>query len=270
VPFCQASVLAIRQGLKLQSRRVAKRVRVRIRRMLTSDLPGIGLPIRIAKPGLYKATVGNGGAVVAMTSTGPLGLRPGEFDFVCPWIPDGVTHLADHGDGKKTWTVVPPPGTQIRVLEKWRTYERESDGVDGFLFEADGAFVRIENTAAAADLWVDAHKNGIHRDKWRSPWFMPRWAARTQLTILGARLERLHEITDEDARIEGVVAGRIPADEDGPERIGYVFGRDDGRCTLYPTVGEAFVAGWDALNGKRAPWASNPWVWAYTFSKKGS
>jgi hypothetical protein len=26
----------------------------------------------------------------------------------------------------------------------------------------------------------------------------------------------------------------------------------------------AFQFGWDSINGKRAPWSSNPWVWVIT------
>ncbi len=266
VPFSQGSVLAIRAGVKTQSRRVATRIRVRIRRMLTSDLPGIGLPVRVAKPGLYKARIGDHGAVVAQTSTGPLGLRPGEFDFVCPWIRDGVTHLAD-GEGDKRWTVVPPdpePVARVRVLEKWRTYERPADIVDGILFQADGVFVPIENTPAAAERWVDVHKNGIHRDKWRSPWFMPRWAARTQLNVTHARLVRLQDLSEHDAVAEGVEPYTPPHGHTSPEQR--VPGPGFDCCRLGDQPHRLpFADLWDELNGKRAPWASNPWVWAYTF-----
>lgn len=81
------------------------------------------------------------------------------------------------------------------------------------------------------------------------------------------RVERLQDISDEDVRAEAVVAGLIPADEYGPMRVGYVLGQDDGKCVLYPTERRAFEIGWDRINDKRAPWSSNPWVWAYTFKK---
>ena len=95
----------------------------------------------------------------------------------------------------------------------------------------------------------------------------PRGLSRITLEVTGVRVERLQDITEEDALAEGVVAGRIPSDEYGPERIGYVFGDDDGRCVLYPGEREAFAAGWDTINGQRAPWTSNPWVWAITFRR---
>lgn len=40
--------------------------------------------------------------------------------------------------------------------------------------------------------------------KWRSPLFMPEWAARDFIKILDAQTQRLQEIIEEDARLEGV------------------------------------------------------------------
>jgi uncharacterized protein YhfF len=57
------------------------------------------------------------------------------------------------------------------------------------------------------------------------------------------RVERLQEITEEDARAEG--CGDPP------------FG----------TRRETFAILWDAINGKRAPWESNPWVWRVEFRR---
>ena len=56
------------------------------------------------------------------------------------------------------------------------------------------------------------------------------------------RVERLHDITEEDARAEGV--SYAP-------------------CTPFGggMYGGAFAELWESINGERAPWASNPWVW---------
>lgn len=96
---------------------------------------------------------------------------------------------------------------------------------------------------------------------------MPRWASRISLEVTGVRVERLNAISEEDAKAEGVVSGSIPADDDGPERIGYVLGQDDGRCALHPSRVEAFARGWDSINGERSPWAANPWVWVVDFTR---
>lgn len=119
--------------------------------------------------------------------------------------------------------------------------------------------------------------------KWTSGRFLPRHASRIRLRINDVRLQPLQTITEQDAEGEGVVEGLIPADDYGPPRIGYVAGRDDGKCVLYPTRRHAFEVAWDTINGhivmfstelrvssKKtfARWAENPIVWAITFSRK--
>ena len=115
--------------------------------------------------------------------------------------------------------------------------------IDGIRFKADDAFVRIENTHKAAELWVDAHDNGKRGALWRSPRFMPRWASRISLDVRAIRCEQLQDISPDDSLAEGVSGW---------------------------TKGTAFERLWDEINGKRAPWASNPWVWVVTFARLAS
>lgn len=90
---------------------------------------------------------------------------------------------------------------------------------------------------------------------------MPRWASRIDLEVTSVRVERLNDITGPDILAEGAVAR--------PHR-------DDvlGMCPVSAFDGKAYVdllslwaAGWDAINGERAPWASNPWVWVVSFRR---
>lgn len=104
---------------------------------------------------------------------------------------------------------------------------------------------------------------------WKSPRFMPRWASRITLEIVNVRVQRLQDITDDDARAEGVEPYTPPAGHVSPEphRI-------------------PFADLWDSINGKRrrrrwdsvseqwrvvidesARWELNPWVWAITFRR---
>lgn len=86
--------------------------------------------------------------------------------------------------------------------------------------------------------------------RWRPSIHMPRWASRLTLRIVSVRAERLQDITEGDAIEEGCsstpLALRVSADE-------------------METACEQFRRLWDEINGHRAPWASNPWVWRVNF-----
>jgi hypothetical protein len=92
---------------------------------------------------------------------------------------------------------------------------------------------------------------------WRSPMFMPRWASRLTLEVTEVRVQRLQDITEEDARAEGVVEQASAACVQ--------WSLDSLHWHGSPRL--AFWKGWDSINGKRAPWASNPWVWAISFKR---
>lgn len=86
---------------------------------------------------------------------------------------------------------------------------------------------------------------------WRSPAVMPRWASRLTLEVVEVRVQRVQEISEEDARAEGLWR---PSDDNpyGTHYVGEMIDR--------------FAAAWDRINPK-APWASNPFVWAVTFKR---
>lgn len=94
--------------------------------------------------------------------------------------------------------------------------------------------------------------------RWHPSIFMPRWASRITLEIDEVRVQRLQEISEDDARAEGAAHRIAPGgDLHGafahvPGPIGYVA---------------HFRDLWDSINGKRAPWASDPWCWAISFRR---
>lgn len=97
--------------------------------------------------------------------------------------------------------------------------------------------------------------------KWRSPRFMPRWASRITLEITDVRMQRLQEISEEDARAEGCPGMDLdPRDEGGTI---YAW---QGRSSA-PDPRAHFAALWNTINGARAPWAANPWVWSVSFKR---
>lgn len=151
-------------------------------------------------------------------------------------------------------------GDRLWVRETWRPEERVADRVDGIRYRADDAFVPIENAAQAAEQWVVAANND-HTDRWRSPRFMPRWASRIDLeVVVDERVERLQAITEEDADAEGFGG-------DTPARAFPDFPWSPGALDGSKTIVECFAELWDAINGKRAPWKSNPWLRRVEFRK---
>lgn len=88
---------------------------------------------------------------------------------------------------------------------------------------------------------------------WQKPvlhgMYMPRWAARIFLKITNVRVERVQDISNADARREGLK----------------YHGPEDGHHV--PNIQGVFSVLWDKLNGKEHPWSSNPWVWVIEFKR---
>jgi hypothetical protein len=129
----------------------------------------------------------------------------------------------------------------------------ELDGVAGMRYIADGAWVAIQNSPAAGEAWSEAfHYGGKwpagNRGKTIPAIHMPRWASRLTLQVTAVRVERLQDISEEDARAEGWAAEWSGDMNVGPEKWA------DG----------VFANHWIDTHGAGS-WQSNPWVTATTF-----
>jgi hypothetical protein len=146
---------------------------------------------------------------------------PGLYLIPIDGIPTPTYSIARYQRGDILW-----------VRETWR---QESDQV--YLYKADYTGVDVD---------------------WRSPLFLPRAAARLFLEIKDIRVERVQDITPEDAEAEGV-------DTTNNRAAGYDLGQ-------YAKAGDyytwAYQCLWNDLNAKRGyPWESNPYVWVYEFMR---
>jgi hypothetical protein len=144
------------------------------------------------------------------------------------------------------WIVTCPygrPGDRLWVRETWRLNSEDYSPRTSI----QGAFARDNVHYRADEDWnVDAG--------WRPSIFMPRWASRLTLEISDIRVQRLDDISEDDAAAEGVEPEVDEAWEDDPD------------CPPSHRVG--FRELWDRLNGPRGfGWDINPWVWAITFRK---
>lgn len=95
---------------------------------------------------------------------------------------------------------------------------------------------------------------------------MPRWASRLTLEITGVRVERVQDITEADAAAEGFP---LPGSQRTRIRITDIDGTvtESKGLSVHMTARGGFVSLWEAINGERAPWASNPWVWVIGFQR---
>jgi len=90
----------------------------------------------------------------------------------------------------------------------------------------------------------------------RSSLFMPRKASRILLEIINIRVERLQDITEEDAKREGVFNVNPPS---GFKNYLVNF-------ELFVFAKASFRSLWCKINGD-ASWNANPWVWVIEFKR---
>lgn len=116
----------------------------------------------------------------------------------------------------------------------------------GFRYAADNSTIYLAGMFEGHDY--ERRRNSI---------YMPRWASRLTLTVTDVRIQRLHDISEKDAKAEGVES-----------REGY-WGtwNNDGtmKCGGSPFAREAFRCLWVNIHGTDA-WDKNPWVAAITFT----
>jgi hypothetical protein len=164
-----------------------------------------------------------------------------QLDFSRAWADKGPSPAGNPGPylhvpvdadfGDTTHRVYPryTPGDRLIFKETWCPIPHGPDS-DG-LYEQPDVLYR----ATGGKL--------TQNEKWRSSMLMPAWAARSVNRITDVRCQRVQEISEEDAQAEG-----CPSHDSSPR----VW----------------FACIWDRLNAERAPWNSNPLVYAITFKRE--
>ena len=94
-------------------------------------------------------------------------------------------------------------------------------------------------------------------DEWKGYWkpsiFMPKAACRIRLEITNIRVERLQDISEEDAMAEGIT---LPN-----------YAEQAIKNVHYPEPSTIYSLLWKSINGKGS-WDKNPWVWVIEFKVK--
>jgi len=91
---------------------------------------------------------------------------------------------------------------------------------------------------------------------------MPRWASRITLEVTGVRVERLQDISEEDAAAEGVESLR----NEREYWKNYLESTADCDALICLSARESFRTLWESINGREA-WDANPWVWVVDFKR---
>jgi hypothetical protein len=151
------------------------------------------------------------------------------------------------------------PGDILWVQETWKVIRLLENMQMQFEYRADGVISKT------IDFLLDRFtkfKKFADKNGWQSPYFMPREAARIFLRFTNVRVERLQDITEEDAQAEGV--GDLFLEE-----IGYSGNpKYDLPMEGKTLAREQFELLWDSINAKRGyGWDTNPWVWVYEFER---
>jgi hypothetical protein len=104
---------------------------------------------------------------------------------------------------------------------------------------------------------------------WKPSIHMPRWASRLTLRVVSVRVERVQEITEDDAIAEGILHNWIG--DDCPPEYANEWENYSSDVEGFPcfSAADSFRTLWDSINGKRpgCSWASSPWVWVIEFER---
>ncbi|WP_372374229.1 hypothetical protein ACDI10_09925 [Vreelandella venusta] len=140
------------------------------------------------------------------------------------------------------------PGDRLWVRETFQgpLVDQEEMEKDPTYFKDMGRYKNPEHCAyrASGDSCEYVDQDGDLIQLWKPSIHMPRWASRIMLEIVSVRVERLQDISNEDAVAEGI---GTPLD------------------IRYAALDE-FKPLWKSINGAGS-WAANPWVWVIEFKR---
>ncbi len=150
---------------------------------------------------------------------------------------DGRLSWFDRNTGCLAELPIPQPGDRLYVREAWAPLSALTHNDPGPTALAANGFYRADESTIDGEI-----------SRWRPSIHMPRWASRLTLHVTDVRVQRLQEISEDDAVAEG-----CPAQTDdelaGMEARGW------------------FRDLWNSIHGPDA-WDANPWVAAITFDVK--
>lgn len=158
------------------------------------------------------------------------------------------------------------PGDLLWIKECFKAYSNLAAPVPEHHFEATVCY-RSDRSSRVLPVHMEHWRttyDGPQGDPWRPSNHMPRWASRLSLRVINVRVERVHDISEEDAKAAGV---ELPPCSYGGSDTGRLCGKNScprhGRLDRYA---RAFADLWRDTHGHKS-WATNPWVWVVKFER---
>lgn len=254
--FSAPMVVGLLSGRKTQTRRVVKSVEL---------ARGEARGVRVA-PSTF--------CYLDFDGVPGLSWRPFAGSPTVPYPPEKIVEASPYGK----------PGDRLWVRETWRSWVencRDDHDEEPCSSHCNQTYVAYAATPrrgfrpkpdAAAITYLDESSPLEQNPRLLGPWkpsiHMPRWASRITLEVTGVRVERLQDISEADARAEGVESvsdGRNTGwlDYSGGAR-GEEYVTPVGRAYGFASAVESFRSLWESINGADS-WAANPWAWAISF-----
>jgi hypothetical protein len=159
----------------------------------------------------------------------------GEFDCIFSDDTGGII-CCPHGT----------PGDRLWVRETWAVQH-----------EYDAA---APSEIGASARWHYAATEDLGGLRKRPSIFLPRRGSRILLEVTDVRVQRLQDISEDDARAEGA------AFHDGRPIGHHGWRHDINHGVVHSTARDSFMWIWERINGAGS-WNANPWVWALTFRR---
>jgi len=178
-------------------------------------------------------------------------VKKGEFAFMSMTI-EGVLSLCPYGQvGDKLW-----------VRETWQHANFPCD----YYTESVPVFYRADYKDDPHGYDGEKSPEGKYRH-WKPSIFMPRAASRILLEITNVRVERLRDISEQDAIAEGIKPIKITCSRDGEKTAYKAYDWPNENITKNNPI-DSYFSLWQSINGRESLDA-NPWVWVIEFKRVG-
>lgn len=170
---------------------------------------------------------------------------------------DGIRPVFLLDDDPNAFSVPNRYGNPGDIL--WVRETLYQNGEIGLMYSADTE--HIDEDIIPEDFNVRIDKSGNYKFCSIPSIYMEKWACRLFMKVTHVRVERLQDITEEDAIAEGVICY-----EDCGDFKNYLYNDIYGDDMGVLTAKDSFETLWQSINGKES-WDDNPWVWVIEFER---